>query len=129
MDSATRQLVRTRAANRCEYCGLLQEHSPLASLQVEHIVPKKHGGNDDLQNLALACIDCNLSKGSKLTGIDPETSKVTELFNPRTQPWEDQFQWQGVEIVGITPTGRATVRVLNMNSEEQLQLRTVHRQP
>ena len=31
MDAATRRLVRERAADCCEYCGLHQDHSPLAS--------------------------------------------------------------------------------------------------
>jgi hypothetical protein len=39
MDSRTKQLVRERAANRCEYCGLTQDQSPLALLQIEHIKP------------------------------------------------------------------------------------------
>ena len=92
MDIATRRLVRQRAADRCEYCGLHEEHSPLATLQLEHIVPKKHGGTDNLNNLALACIDCNLHQGSNLTGYDPETGEITELFNPRTQRWTDHFR-------------------------------------
>jgi hypothetical protein len=36
MDSLTRVRVRERAGDRCEYCGLLQEDSPLAVLHVEH---------------------------------------------------------------------------------------------
>jgi hypothetical protein len=52
VDAATRILVRNRAKDRCEYCGLLQEQSPLASLHVEHIRPVKHGGGDDDENLA-----------------------------------------------------------------------------
>ena len=70
--------MRNRAGNRCEYCQLRQEDSPLAALHVEHIVPKTHGGTDDLENLALACIDCNLHKGPNLTGIDPERDQVTQ---------------------------------------------------
>ena len=47
MDAAARQHVRDRAGNRCEYCGLRREHSPLAPLQIEHIIPKKHRGSDE----------------------------------------------------------------------------------
>jgi hypothetical protein len=54
MDEVTRNLVRQRAGNRCEYCGLPQAQSPLARLHVEHILPKKHGGTDAPDNLALA---------------------------------------------------------------------------
>jgi 5-methylcytosine-specific restriction endonuclease McrA len=65
IDAATRRLAFARAKSACEYCGLKAEHSPLASLQIEHIVPRKHGGSDVPENLALACIDCNLAKGDQ----------------------------------------------------------------
>ncbi len=120
----TRAEVRSRAKNACEYCHLHQDDSPLASLHVEHIVPKIHGGSDDLTNLALACIDCNLHKGTNLTGIDPETNKITVLFHPRKEQWADHFEWNGIHLVGRTAIGRTTVRVLNVNSEDQLSLRS-----
>jgi hypothetical protein len=40
-------------------CHLHQDDSPLAALHVEHIIPKSHEETGDLDNLALACIDCN----------------------------------------------------------------------
>jgi 5-methylcytosine-specific restriction endonuclease McrA len=120
----TRTRVRERAHNACEYCLLHQNDSPLAALHVEHIIPKTHGGSDDLDNLALACIDCNLHKGTNLTGIDPQTSKITELFHPRRQLWDEHFELQGVYLAGKTAIGRTTIRVLNMNSEDQVALRS-----
>ena len=44
-----RDRVRKRAGNRCEYCGLLEKHSPVARLQIEHIVPLKHGGTSHFE--------------------------------------------------------------------------------
>lgn len=123
MTPARRVRVRERAANRCEYCQTHQDDSPLAAHHIEHIRPIKHGGDDDEENLCLACIDCNLHKGPNLTGIDPVTDEVTVLFNPRHQRWDDHFEWDGIHIVGKTPEGRATIRVLCMNSDEQLELR------
>jgi 5-methylcytosine-specific restriction endonuclease McrA len=123
MNTATRALVRQRADNRCEYCQIHQDDSPLAALHIEHIRPLKHGGSDDESNLCLACIDCNLHKGSNLTGVDPNTELVTLLFHPRTQRWNEHFQWDGIHLVGLTDVGRATIRVLCMNSDEQLELR------
>ena len=84
MDAKTKRHIRKRAGQRCEYYQLQQDQSPLVPLQLEHVVPKKHGGTDAEDNLALACIDCNLAKSSNLTGIDPETGRVTLLFHPRT---------------------------------------------
>lgn len=125
MDAATRNLVRQRAGNRCEYCGLRQDQSPLASLQIEHIRPHKHNGTGEANNLTLACIDCNLHKGTNIAGYDPLTGALTELFNPRRQLWAEHFEWQGTLIVGITAIGRTTVAVLELNSEDRLELRTV----
>jgi 5-methylcytosine-specific restriction endonuclease McrA len=119
-----RAQVRGRAQNACEYCHLHQDDSPLATLHVEHIIPKIHGGRDDIDNLALACIDCNLHKGTNLTGIDPETSEITQLFHPRRQAWEEHFEWQGIYLTSKTTTGRTTIRVLNINSEDQVALRS-----
>ena len=125
MTGATRTLVRLRAADRCEYCRLRQEDSPLAALHIEHIRPRKHGGTDHEENLCLACVDCNLHKGPNLTGIDPGTGVVTELFHPRRQRWEDHFAWEGILLSGKTAVGRTTVQVLEMNSEAQLELRSL----
>ncbi|MEI6390283.1 MAG: HNH endonuclease [Verrucomicrobiota bacterium] len=124
MSPNTRARVRERAGHRCEYCLAHQEDSPLAALHVEHIVPKIHGGTDDLENLALACMDCNLHKGPNLTGMDPQTRRVTELFHPRHHRWEDHFERDGIYMIGKTAIGRTTIRVLNMNSEDQLALRS-----
>ena len=72
MDAATKRLVRECAGNCCEYCQLSQEHSPLFALQIEHIRSRQHHGSDELDNLALACIDCNLQRDRILRGSTPK---------------------------------------------------------
>jgi len=123
IDAATRRQVRRRADDRCEYCRLTQEAAPVATLHIEHIIPKQHGGGDDLSNLALACFHCNQHKGTNLAGIDPHTGNITPLFHPRTQLWHEHFVLEGTDIRGLTPTGRTTVRVLAMNSDVQREFR------
>ena len=123
MDAPTRELVRRRAAQRCEYCHLPQAAVPFAPFHVEHVVARQHRGGDDPTNLALACNRCNLHKGPNLTAIDPETGAVVPLFDPRRQSWEEHFRLEDAEIIGLTPTGRATVRLLNMNAKHRVQLR------
>lgn len=123
MDAATRDAVRRRAGNRCEYCLLPQEHSGLAH-HIEHIVAKQHGGLDHQDNLALACHRCNLRKGPNLTGIDPVGGDVVALFHPRRDRWAEHFQFRGLRIEGLTPVGRATVYVLAMNDARRLDLRS-----
>jgi len=122
MDATTRDLVRQRAGERCEYCRLHQESSGLKH-HIEHITAKQHGGSDDADNLALACHRCNLHKGPNLTGIDPQTGKVAHLFHPRRDRWSDHFIFEGTRIIGISAVGRTTVEVLNMNDARRLELR------
>ena len=100
-----------------------QAAAPFLSFHVEHIIARQHGGDDALSNLALACPDCNAYKGPNLTSIDPETGKVVALFNPRQSSWTDHFSFQGPVIVGLTPTGRATLRLLYMNEEARVEMR------
>lgn len=123
MNAATRDAVRRRANDCCEYCRIAQAVVPFSRHHVEHVRPRKHGGNDELDNLALACIHCNLHKGPNLSGIDPETGRIVDLFSPRDDAWSEHFRRQGAEIVGVTSTGRATVVVLNMNALSRLRLR------
>ena len=35
----------------------------------------------------------------------------------------DHFRWDGIFLIGLTPTGRVTVRVLAMNGAEPLEVR------
>jgi hypothetical protein len=123
MDAVARKEVRERARNRSEYCHLPQEAAGLRH-HIEHIVARKHGGSNAMENLALACHRCNLHKGSNLSGIDPDTGEIAALFHPRRDRWSDHFRWHGVRVEGVTPQGRATVQVLRMNDARRLELRS-----
>ena len=123
MDAATRNLVWQRAGSLCEYCRISQEATPLIPFHVEHIVARQHGGSDSTDNLALACDRCNAYKGPNLSSLTPGTDEIVSLFNPRQDAWDDHFQFDGGKIVGLTPTGQATVRLLNMNAPRRVQLR------
>jgi hypothetical protein len=114
-----RTQVIQRANGLCEYCLLHQDDTPF-SHQIDHIVALKHGGETDLMNLALACLNCNRHKGSDLTTFDPVTQEITPLFNPREQRWADHFVLQGSYVMGKTAVGRATVRLLRINDPLQL---------
>jgi hypothetical protein len=123
MDAATRERVRQRAGNRCEYCGLSQSDTPFASFHVEHIIARQHGGSDDEDNLAWACRRCNFHKGPNLAGIDPATGEIVPLFHPRRDAWNEHFVLRDRIVVGLTPVGRTTVRLLRMNLPARLDLR------
>lgn len=110
--------VRKDAQNRCGYC-LSPQRLVMARLEIEHIIPIAKGGSNEESNLWLACPICNRYKSDKNTGIDPETGENVKLFNPRTQVWSEHFYWteDGIQIVGKTPTGRATVKTLHLSDD------------
>jgi len=111
MDAATRQFVETRARGRCEYCRIPQT-AVSARFYVEHIIAQQHLINDGPENLALSCDRCNFNKGPNLSSIDVDSSEIVVLFHPRRDTWQDHFVMHGAMIVGRTPAGRATVRLL-----------------
>lgn len=119
MEPSLRSLVRARARAACEYCRFPEAEGNLP-YTLDHIIARQHGGSDGFDNRAFACPFCNLHKGPNLTGIDPETGSVVQLFNPRAERWSAHFRWDGFVIVPLTSTGRATVVVLALNHERQL---------
>jgi len=76
-----------------------------------------------LGNLALACLWCNLHKGTNIASIDPDSGDLVRLFDPRRQRWTDHFRLYGARILGTTPIGRVTVAVLAMNGDRYVAIR------
>jgi HNH endonuclease len=115
------QVVADRADYLCEYC-LAPEELSGKEFQVEHVVPRKRGGGDSIDNLALACIRCNLSKATALQAAPHHGAAGVPLFNPRKGTWSECFSFdvrlqdQRVFIRGRNDTGRATVSRLKMNA-------------
>lgn len=125
IESTLRELVSARASNRCEYCRIHQDDDPFFRFHVEHIVARQHGGSTIEGNLALACHHCNRHKGPNLSGIDPISGSIVNLYHPRIDRWEIHFAWRNVVLIGLTATGRATVRVLAVNAQDRLDLRSL----
>ncbi len=115
-------MVRQRAAGRCEYC-LVHEDDPLLPHEPDHIIAEQHGGATEADNLAYACFQCNRAKGPNIASLDSETGDIVPLFHPRRERWDRHFRLDGVRILPLTPTGRATVALLHFNSPERLQVR------
>jgi hypothetical protein len=97
----------------------------MGTLEVEHLVPRAKGGSNEEENLWLSCSLCNRHKGSQTSAIDPLTNNAEPLFNPRRDIWSAHFRWtaDGVIIEGLTPTGRATIAALKLNSELAVEVR------
>ena len=111
-----RKLVFDRADGRCEYCKV-EERRGFSKHQIDHIIALKHGGETYENNLALCCMLCNLHKGSDISSLDLETGIIAPLFNPRRNAWPDHFFIDQGYLVGRTPIGRGTIRLLQLNSQ------------
>jgi hypothetical protein len=122
MESSTQEFVWIRAKGRCEYCQLSQEDVRLG-FEIDHIIARKHRGPSDPSNLCLACSACNNHKGTNISGFDVVTGKIVPLYNPRHQRWAAHFRWDGPVLNGLTPTGRVTVYVLEINLAERIDVR------
>jgi HNH endonuclease len=105
-------------------CQLPVAFSP-ASFNFEHIIPLIKHGLTILLNLAFSCGGCNSYKKDKTEALDPLTRQLMPLFNPRTDIWTDHFEWSAddLQVIGTTPTGRATVQLLKVNREGNINLR------
>jgi len=77
-------------AGKCIHCkrhiSLTAEGRQLVGATLEHILPRHHGGRDDLMNLAVACVGCNTQKGKRvdhLAATDPRFTKVLDTLRKR----------------------------------------------
>jgi hypothetical protein len=122
MECALEELVWRRADGRCEYCQLSHVHDELP-FEIDHIIARKHRGPTRTGNLCLACFACNNHKGANISGYDSKIRKVIPLFNPRRHKWGRHFRWEGPVLVGLTPAGRVTVIVLEINLDYRIDLR------
>lgn len=118
----TRALVRQRAEGRCEYCRL-PEWAAFDEHQLDHIVPRRHGGRNGADNLALACACCNRCKGTDMSAFDPLDGTLVRLFHPRRQAWTGHFRFVGLRIKPLSVNGRATARHLRFNVVERIEER------
>lgn len=117
-----RRAVRLRARDCCEYC-LIPESMTFATHEIDHVIAEKHGGPTEADNLALACTLCNGFKGSDLASIDAESGAIVPLFNPRRDRWVEHFRFENGLVEPLTASGRATVRLLQLNQPHRVEER------
>ncbi len=104
---------------------MLPQAASVLTFHVDHLMAKQHLDQviDESEFLCFACNRCNAYKGTNLSTVDPLTGQVVSLFHPREDRWRDHFLIRDGIIEGTTPTGRATTRLLNMNSPQRVELR------
>ncbi|WP_013322702.1 HNH endonuclease [Gloeothece verrucosa] len=114
-----RRLVAQRANFRCEYC-LIFARDRLSGCHVDHIISLKHGGETTPENLAYACMFCNLNKGTDLGSIIWRTGELIRFFNPRRDQWKEHFNFEGAIIQTLTDIGEVTARIFQFNDPERI---------
>ncbi|HEY7492482.1 MAG TPA: HNH endonuclease [Candidatus Tectomicrobia bacterium] len=94
---------------------------------MDHIIPRSLGGSTTADKLALSCHGCNQHKPTRTAIPDPVTAALAPLFHPREHRWEEHFAWNDdfTLILGLTPTGRATIAALQLNRPGLVNLRRV----
>ena len=73
-----------RDSHQCQYCGKTSE-----KLTIDHVVPRKYGGQATWENLVCACVSCNNKKGEhrpdqvglKLRAIPRRPNNVSFIRN------------------------------------------------
>lgn len=126
LSAQRREAVAERASWCCEYCCSQAHFSP-DPFSIEHIVPRSYGGTNELSNLAFSCQGCNNYKHTSMEAPDPLGGESVPLFHPRRDRWDEHFVWSddASEVLGLTPTGRATVVRLKLNRLGVVNLRRV----
>jgi hypothetical protein len=116
--------ILTHFVQCCAYCHTAEALTAV-TFEFEHIIPLVAGGRTIFENLCFACPMCNRHKAHRQIAPDPETQQNVALFHPHQQVWSEHFVWNedASEIIGLTPTGRATVVALKMNRPQLIRLR------
>ncbi len=70
----------TRDAFQCQYCGRKPER---AELNLDHVVPRAHGGKSTWENVVTSCVDCNRRKG----GRTPAQARMKLRTRPARPRW------------------------------------------
>lgn len=56
----TRKNLLHRDGHSCQYCGYSGD-----DLTLDHVIPRSRGGQDTWENIAVACVRCNVKKGNR----------------------------------------------------------------
>jgi hypothetical protein len=119
-----RRNVLAAARGRCAFCRS-EEKLMGVTFEIDHIVPRLRRGKTSPGNLCLCCPSCNRHKAARTQAVDHTTGAETSLFHPRHDRWSEHFVWSndGTRVLGLTPTGRATIDALKMNRPQMIELR------
>jgi 5-methylcytosine-specific restriction endonuclease McrA len=74
--------VFLRDRHTCQYCGTRQHAS---KLNLDHVVPRAHGGRTTWENIVTSCVPCNSNKRDRLP-TEAGMRLLAKPVRPRTLP-------------------------------------------
>lgn len=83
---AQRERVLSRDGRRCAYCGTDE-----GQMHIDHIIPRKAGGDHSMDNLQVLCKSCNLRKSAKSEGVFLSQAATPPVFSRNTSPTQSKL--------------------------------------
>ncbi|MFZ0797895.1 MAG: HNH endonuclease signature motif containing protein [Terriglobales bacterium] len=99
--------VYKRDKCRCQYCDFcgFGNFDVWVNLPIDHIVPKRHGGDDTAENKAVACYECNMVKGSYVPVGNNRGERIADArryVQGRREQWRSVFEKLMTELGEIS---------------------------
>ncbi|MEJ5259673.1 MAG: HNH endonuclease [Anaerohalosphaeraceae bacterium] len=77
-----RRNLFARDGNRCQYCG---KKFPTSELSLDHVIPRRLGGQSTWENVVCACLQCNIKKGGR-TPQQANMKLIQKPVKPKRNP-------------------------------------------
>lgn len=88
-------------AGKCIHCNhrlvVSADGQLLGTASIEHIVPRTHGGTNELENLALACAACNGEKGVRHDHRRRGDPKLIDMIERLQRRRRERWRHPGAE--------------------------------
>lgn len=117
-----KQFYLVGQAYRCCYCRRENVVLHGRAWDIEHVISRSaHAAfTFEPENLAVACIDCNLAKLNADVLVRPctefpRTSAAYTIVHPHFDDWDEHFLFGAVVYAPITPKGAETLRICKLH--------------
>ena len=80
-----RERIFSRDGRVCQICGTDE-----GEMHIDHIIPRKSGGDHSLDNLRVLCKNCNLRKGALNEGVFLAQTATPPVFSTYISPMQSE---------------------------------------
>jgi 5-methylcytosine-specific restriction endonuclease McrA len=80
-----RDRVLKRDGYICQICGTDE-----GEMHVDHVIPRKAGGDNSMENLRVLCKSCNLRKGALNDGVFLARTATPPVFSSNISPMRSE---------------------------------------